>query len=273
MCGRYVLDATPAQLVATFHAIDRLGVFEPRFNAAPGQLLPVVVQSADGTRVLERALWGLAPPPGVEPARTLVNARAEALGHTAMHRDAFLHGRCIVPATGFYEWAPPGTGPAVEHAADPEAPGRSHSEELPRLFDPGPVVSEQARPRKPRGAKVPVIFQMAAGGLFGLAGIARQLVDEHGEVHRTFAIVTTTPNDVVRDVHDRMPAILPPVAVQTWLEGTPGDARNVLGPYPAAAMDGYAVATLVNDVANDGPELLIRAGSAPNAGVSHPPSV
>jgi putative SOS response-associated peptidase YedK len=104
MCGRYTLT-NPSDLAARFG----LGVItearlEPRFNIAPAQLAPIVVESEAG-RSLEWMRWGYRPawmkafrqPPPI-------NARAETLLERPLFRGAVRRNRCIIPASGFYEW-------------------------------------------------------------------------------------------------------------------------------------------------------------------------
>ena len=75
----------------------------------------------------------------------------------------------------------------------------------------------------------------------------------------TCAIITTSANDLLRPIHHRMPVILPKDMEGFWLDRSIQDTtefRSVLTPYPDAAMEAYEVSTLVNSVANDGPELI-----------------
>jgi putative SOS response-associated peptidase YedK len=78
-------------------------------------------------------------------------------------------------------------------------------------------------------------------------------------VRRTFTIVTTTPNDALRDLHDRMPVVIPEAAWDRWLGPTPEDAGELLGllvPNDDVRLTIYPVVRDVNDVRRDGPELI-----------------
>ncbi len=80
------------------------------------------------------------------------------------------------------------------------------------------------------------------------------------EVRRTFTIVTTTPNTVVAELHDRMPVIVPDDAWARWLDprpAEPGELRALLEPSDAVALEIAPASRLVNDVRHDGPELLL----------------
>jgi putative SOS response-associated peptidase YedK len=130
MCGRYTVrnpDSIAARFgIADFHETK----IPPRFNVAPSQVVPVVVEGTDG-RAFRRMRWGFQPawmqqPEGPPP----INARAETLVERPMFRSALARGRCLIPADGFYEWA--------------------------------------ARPR--RNTKQPVYIRLVGGPVFGFAG-------------------------------------------------------------------------------------------------------
>lgn len=108
MCGRYALYGPISRLSERFAAsIDALPAdFGPRYNAAPMQMLPVVRQRPGGERVAHLLRWGLLPGWAKDPgiATRLINARAETLAEKPAFRTAYRARRCIVPASGFYEW-------------------------------------------------------------------------------------------------------------------------------------------------------------------------
>lgn len=113
MCGRYALYGPISRLSERFSAsIDEMPAdFGPRYNAAPMQMLPVVRQRPGGERVAHLLRWGLLPGWAKDPgiATRLINARAETLAEKPAFRAAYRARRCIVPASGFYEWrATPG---------------------------------------------------------------------------------------------------------------------------------------------------------------------
>ncbi|MCB1735684.1 MAG: SOS response-associated peptidase [Gammaproteobacteria bacterium] len=106
MCGRYNL-VTDAQALVDFFdvamAIDP--VFVPRYNIAPTQFVPIVRDQGRG-RDLLNARWGLVPhwSREGETKYSTINARAETVAEKPTYRASFRHRRCLVPATGFYEW-------------------------------------------------------------------------------------------------------------------------------------------------------------------------
>lgn len=112
--------------------------------------------------------------------------------------------------------------------------------------------------RREGGARLPLRFAPAAGGLWGLAGIWEDWPAPGGLV-RTCAILTMRPNPLVAGIHDRMPVILTPEAEAAWLDpGAPDPGAQIAGwaPYPADAMLAHRVSPIVNSARNDGPECI-----------------
>lgn len=105
MCGRLVLNYSPADVAAAF-GLDEWTVFEPRYNVAPSAEIPVVRRSPEGKRVLHLLRWGLVPHWAKDPAigAKLNNARGETVAEKPSFRDAFQRRRCLIPASGFFEW-------------------------------------------------------------------------------------------------------------------------------------------------------------------------
>lgn len=211
MCGRFVIAST----IGLPERFGVKGVAEetsPRFNIAPTATIPIVVQpEGPDSRRLEQMVWGMRPPWAKPGAPLLINARAETLASRNSFRDAFLASRCLIPATGFYEWR-----------------------------------WEGFRRR-------PFYFTLSSGGLFGMGGLFFA-----GTPFR-FVIVTTPANELVSPFHSRMPAIIAPSDEEAWLAPGPLDpnrAAAIASPCPAASMAVQEVSPLVNNPANDGPNLI-----------------
>jgi putative SOS response-associated peptidase YedK len=180
---------------------------EPRFNIAPTQEILTVAVRDDGTRAVMPMTWGLVPFWMRSAPRPQINARVESARTSPMFRGA---ARCLIPATGFYEWR----------------------------------------------NKAPMHIGLASGELFAFAGL---WVKGPREGLPSATILTCAPNSLVESIHNRMPVILRPEDEAVWLDPAADDPWSVARPYPAELMRAYAVAPLVNNVANDGPELLARA--------------
>jgi putative SOS response-associated peptidase YedK len=106
LCGRYNLVTDAEALLAYFEIEQALfDLSAPRYNIAPSQQVPVIRQAAQG-RVLSGARWGLVPHWSKEskPGYSTINARAESVADKPAYRDPFKHKRCLIPASGFYEW-------------------------------------------------------------------------------------------------------------------------------------------------------------------------
>lgn len=106
--------------------------------------------------------------------------------------------------------------------------------------------------------KVPYRFVLHGEELFAFAGIWEEYETENGDIAHTFLILTTAPNQLASEIHDRMPVILPPGQEATWLD--PQTPENVLlemlQPYPDKEMMTYTVSPMVNQVANDNPYVI-----------------
>ncbi len=104
--------------------------------------------------------------------------------------------------------------------------------------------------------KQPYAIAMKDGAPFGLGGIWENWKEpSSGEWLRTFAIITTDANELVADIHDRMPVILAPDAYERWLGEEP-DPHDLMRPFPAHLMRMWPISTRVNKPANDDPAIL-----------------
>ncbi len=107
MCGRFTLrgaEQLPLRFGATADAAVREAL-TPRFNVAPTQAIPVVVEEEDGGRTLALAAWGLTPRRSGGKPFLAFNARAETLTERPLFRHLLPSSRCLIPGDGFIEWA------------------------------------------------------------------------------------------------------------------------------------------------------------------------
>ena len=215
MCERFYLTATPTEMKKLFR-VDLVPELAPRYNIAPAQRSPIVI-AADKARSVHMARWGLVPSwsRDLSLGSGMINAPAETLEEKPAYRAAFLTQRCLVPASGFYEWQTKG--------------GKS-------------------RPYK---------IALRNGALFAFAGLWEKWTPEHGEPVETFAIVTTSANKLVSEVHERMPVIIAPADYQRWLTAPADTAKRLLLPY-TGGMTIAPVSDRVSSVKNDDAELLRR---------------
>ena len=105
MCGRFNLTATPEQVIDTFQ-LHRLPRYETSYNIPPGQKILAVVQLDDDSHKAVYLHWGLIPhwSKDRKTSNNLINARAETLTEKPSFKSAYQQRRCLIPATGFYEW-------------------------------------------------------------------------------------------------------------------------------------------------------------------------
>ena len=115
--------------------------------------------------------------------------------------------------------------------------------------------------RRDGKTKTPMRIVMRSGKPFAFAGLWETWRDPEGTVIPSCTIITTTPNDLLKPIHNRMPVILPRDIEDFWLDESvddPGALTSVLTPYSDDAMEAYEVSTLVNSVANKGKEVIER---------------
>jgi len=121
MCGRYNLIASEQEIVEHFQ-LPGLPEYEPGYNITPSQPILNVVQLADGSRKGAYLQWGLLPSWCKDPriASHMINARRETLAQKPAFRSALKKRRCLIPATGFYEWQQTPTGKQPYHIHRPD---------------------------------------------------------------------------------------------------------------------------------------------------------
>jgi putative SOS response-associated peptidase YedK len=224
VCGRYSASFTPEELGRRFDLAElaelRLPAALPRFNVPPAAVMPVVVERSAG-RGLYAMRWGFEPP-WVEPGRAPppINARAETVAGRRLFRQALAFGRCLVPATGFYEWA--------------SVPGQRR--------------------------KAPYHARLREGALFAFAGIFSPPSDEGPGTYAIVttepngllaSIHDRMPVILAREAEALWldPSVTDPASV-----------LPLLRPFPAELMEAYAVGEAVGSTANDGPELVAPLG-------------
>jgi putative SOS response-associated peptidase YedK len=170
--------------------------------------------------------WGLVPfftkDLSEIKGRSTINARAETLTKCATYREPFKKRRCLVPASGFFEWK--------------------------KLRDPLNPKSKQ-----------PYAFDLANGNMMAFAGLWDAWKDPvNGQWLQSYTIITTEANELMSQVHDRMPVILHPRDFDRWLdrEVTDSPPIDLLRPFPADEMEAFEVSDDVGNAKNNAPELL-----------------
>lgn len=219
MCGRFTLSQ-PVEAIASTFQLSTIPELVPRYNIAPTQLVPTILQAPEtGDRQLRLLRWGLIPSWAKDLAigAKLINARAETVAQKPSFRSAFRHRRCLVLADGFYEW------------------------------------------QRLEGKKQPFYFRLQNGQPFAFAGLWEHWQDPKGEAIDSCTILTTAANELLQLIHDRMPVILDPKDYDLWIDPEvkkPEQLQQLLQPYSSEAMISYPVSTKVNNAANNTPECI-----------------
>ncbi len=113
--------------------------------------------------------------------------------------------------------------------------------------------------QKDGSSKVPMFVQLKTGEPFGFAGLYDTWRSAEGEGITSCTIITTTPNALMKPIHNRMPVILPPEAHGAWLDPArqdPSELQAYLKPYAAAKMKAWPVSPLVNSPRNNSPDCI-----------------
>ncbi len=219
MCGRYRLSRRMPSIEKHFDTLCHDGVeWNPRYNIAPSQSVPVIRRTGNFLRELSFVQWGFRSSWSTHsrvPA-TIFNARSEAVTITPTFREAIVSQRCLIPADGFYEWK------SIEEAKQPHC------------------------------------LEIEEGQLFAFAGLWDRYFDANDLVIETCTILTTAANALVTELHDRMPVILHPRDYDLWLDTSRGidSAMKLLLPY-RGHMRCYPVSTRLNHVQNDSSDCAI----------------
>ncbi|MEM9025710.1 MAG: SOS response-associated peptidase [Verrucomicrobiota bacterium] len=226
MCGRLVITAN-GQVIADAFDLDAILEVPARYNIFPGEPILAIRR---GLRSLDDSLeanwfnWGLVPNWADSPniAFKTINARSETVRSLPTFRDAYKYRRCVIPATGFYEWKDTGTGPPIPHFI-----GRSDNR------------------------------------LILMAGLWEHWMNADGSEIESATILTcdSSQNSDIQKIHSRMPVMLEPEQISTWLNKKAPDSRHyasVVNRTIRASFDIWPVSEAVNRAGSDHPQLMKR---------------
>ncbi|MEJ7795874.1 MAG: SOS response-associated peptidase [Nocardioides sp.] len=244
MCGRYASSRKPEDLIEEFEVVDSRiqRPLEADYNVAPTKEVYAVVQRPPSResdeppqRQLRSLRWGLVPSWAKDPSigNRMINARMETVAEKPAFKRAFAVRRCLLPADGYFEWYP---------------------------------TSQKTLAGKP--AKQPFFIRPADGGILAMAGLYEiwrdptrdpDDTDDPDRFRWTCTVLTTQAEDAVGHIHDRMPLMVEPERRAAWLDPTVSskdDLLSLLVPAAPGRLEAYPVQMLVNNVRNNGPELL-----------------
>lgn len=220
MCGRFFIGQPP-EVYRAFYGYPEQPNFPGRFNVAPTQPVPVVLCES-GERHFRLVRWGLWPSWLKDPSDfpVLFNARIETAAEKPAFRGALRHRRCVFLADGFYEWRRDGSGKGTSSKT---------------------------------ATKTPFAVRRADGAPMALAGLWEPWLGADGSEVDTAAIVTCSANGSLSAIHERMPAILAPEAIEPWLDAAVDapEAARLCRPCPDDWLRLDPVSDRVNSVRND----------------------
>ena len=231
MCGRYAMAQSQEEIVAFFNLVenDSNPTLPLNWNVAPTNEIYIVKDRdrESHQRVLDTASWGLIAPwqKNFADARAgqshAINARSESIHEKPTFRDAFRTSRCLIPVTGYYEWA------------------TSLGKYPPK--QPFYITSENGSP-------------------LSVAGIWSSWRSESGEEIQSASIITREAVGELATIHSRMPVFMPRDRWQEWLDPTNREITHLqnlmANNEPAAGLITRPVSPRVNLVANNGPGII-----------------
>lgn len=217
MCGRYSFAPDLKVVNEHYDITVNDGDFPPNYNCAPSQMLPVITN--ENADSLSFFKWGLIPFWAKDPAigYKMINARGETIAEKPSFKNAFARRRCLVPADAFYEWK--------------KMPGGK--------------------------TKIPYRIFLPGSPVFSMAGLWETWKSPEGEKVQSFSIITTTPNQLMAGIHDRMPVILNQQEEEIWLkENNHNILLELIKPFDSHKMDAYQISSMVNSPRNNNREII-----------------
>lgn len=219
MCGRFT-QTQSAEAIATLFRLAEMPTVTPSYNIAPTQSVGVIMAPDDPSTWQFRQLrWGLIPSWAKDPS--MGNRLINARSETVAEKPSF----------------------------------RSAFRQRRCLV----LADGFYEWQRSQGQKQPFYFQLREQPLFAFAGLWERWQSPEGEAIASCTILTTAANELLSQVHDRMPVILPPDTYETWLDPTlrdPERLQPLLQPYAATAMESYPVSSQVNSPKHNSPDCI-----------------
>lgn len=221
MCGRFTLTATLEEVLNRFDIEEFLDEenYGPNYNVAPTQSVLVIINNGSMNK-MGYLRWGLIPPWAED--MSIGNKMINARSETLLEKSSF------------------------------RSPFRKK-----RCI----VIADSFYEWKKidRNTKTPMRIKLKNNDLFGMAGLWEQWKTPEGKSIFTCTVITTSPNELMKDIHDRMPVILRPEDEKIWLDPTISDMTKLtqlLQPLETDLMEAYEVSSLVNSPKNNSIELI-----------------
>jgi len=201
MCGRYAFftqeeNQEIREIIEEIN--ERYREEAPKMKTGeifPTDYIPVITASTDNKKNIKLFKWGF--PNFKQPGKVIINARSETVHEKPTFRNLLFTQRCLVPASGFYEWKAAGEKAAA-------------------------------------GKKEKYFIRTSKNGLMYMAGLYNSYIDKNGIPFTGFVIITTEANEQMSQIHDRMPVILSGPESEAWINtkyNRAEDVLNILKPY------------------------------------------
>ncbi len=242
MCGRYALSKLPDEIIEEFEITAGLtgAILPADWNIAPTKDIYIIRdqpfsvggagnKTESGARELAVVSWGLIAPwsknsvDAIKSQSQAINARTETVHEKPTFRNAFRSRRCLIPASGYYEWA--------------TALGKYATKQ--------PFYISSSDPRHPTLA---------------FAGIWDQWIDANGQIHESASLITRPAVGFLEEIHHRMPTFLPRSRWNDWLEPITKSETHLKElldiPDPAYGLQAHPVSPRVNSARNSGVDLI-----------------
>jgi putative SOS response-associated peptidase YedK len=221
VCGRFI-QISIGEIIGEEFQLPKEPKLTPRYNIAPSQSVAAIRLATDSNlRELCMLQWGLIPfwAKDTKIGYRTINARSETVADKPAFRAAFKHRRCLIPADGFYEW----------------------------------------KRHKGRKQNQPYFIRLKEARIFAFAGLWEHWKSPEGEIVESCTILTTQSNELIGELHDRMPVILDRKQYDLWL-GTSVTGLDTLkplfNPFPKESMEYYPVSLHMNKPTNDHPQCI-----------------
>lgn len=234
MCGRFSSHIGSDILERRFEVDVKRSEVAPSFNVAPSSLIRVITK--ENPIVLSDMHWNYIPDDlrFFDRSRPIINARSERLLELKMYSESFQQRRCLIPVTGFYEWK---------------------------------------KPETMNQNKIPYHIKLKNQDIFSLAGIysnqnpvKKYIKSDSTNLasSKSCAILTTSPNDLIKPIHNRMPVIILKRHENDWMdpEADLNELLRLFDPFPKEKMMAYPVSTFVNSNKNDTEKCIQRIDEA-----------
>jgi putative SOS response-associated peptidase YedK len=272
MCGRYYSLFDKQQVAEHFHVHPSRrdsSPIAPNYNVAPDTFQPVIRCSREtGERELVMMRWGIVPWFAKREDEfqklSTINAKSDRLTESKMWREPFTKRRCLVPASGLYEWPKPGHAISPTYTPDETPPTAIETDrpgESGNLFGATTLPPKRGKAAKPVKRVFNITLADEGATPFAFAGIWDAWKRPDGSYLETFALVTTEPNELVAQIHDRLALILHPKDYDRWIgiDDHGGDPRlplDLLHPYDSDKMVMRPANPAVGNWRNNGPDML-----------------